>query len=346
MSVRQLVRDFAYRHVGGTGLVLIYHRVADLGSDPQRLAVTPAVFDAQMDVLAKQFRVVELAELTDDLHAGRVSPRTVAVTFDDGYADNLLTAAPMLETHRVPATVFVSSGYMDGGRELWWDEIERLVLSPGELPRHIELATGEGGARFAADLTGTATYTPELVASAAGWDVTRGGGDERQRLYAGLCDWVRPLPVAGRDLVLEQLRELAGAESAVRETHRTLTSAEVRALDALPHMEVGGHTTGHVLLSAQDDNEQRSQVAGDRAALTAVLGREPALFSYPYGGLDSYTRATSAMVSEAGYTAACANHTGVVKPWTDPLRIPRLAVGDAGRDEFTALLEGWFRDPR
>ena len=342
MNLRQRARRIAYRRVGGTGLVLIYHRVADLERDPQLLAVSPATFDAQMTVLARDFRVVELAELADTLHRGRVERRTVAVTFDDGYADNLLAAAPILEAHRVPATVFVSSGHLDAGREFWWDEVERLVLAPGTLPERIELEAGEG--RFSATLAETATYAPAEAQTP--WDVTASGGDERQRLYAALCGFLRPLPVVSREEVLAQLRRLAGTQTVVRETHRPLTAEEVRRLDALEHIEVGGHTTDHVLLSAQPVDVQREQIERDRERLEAVLGHAPAVFSYPYGGLDTYSDDTAEIVKQTGYTAACANHSAVVKPWTDPYRIPRIAVGDLGAEAFSAQLEAWFRDPR
>jgi peptidoglycan/xylan/chitin deacetylase (PgdA/CDA1 family) len=64
----------------------------------------------------------------------------VAVTFDDGYADNLLNGKPLLECYDVPVTVFVTSGYVGAGREFWADELERLFLQPGTLRQELCLA--------------------------------------------------------------------------------------------------------------------------------------------------------------------------------------------------------------
>ena len=346
MNLRQWARRIAYRHVGGTGLVLIYHRVADLERDPQLLAVSPATFDAQMAVLAERFRVVPLSELVGSLRRKRVAARSVGVTFDDGYADNLLTAAPVLQAHCVPATVFVSSGYVDAGREFWWDEIERLVLSPGALPERIDLAAG--AATFTADLSRTATYSAHDAEAHVGWDVTTTEPEsgERQRLYADLCAFVRPLLVEAREQVLAQLREAAGASQQVRETHRPLTAAEVRHLDAMGLVEVGAHTRDHALLSALPIEAQHGQIERDRRELTSILGHAPALFSYPYGGLEAYSDASAGLVARTGYEGACANHAAVVKPWTDPYRIPRISVGDVDAESFSATLAGWFDDPR
>ena len=91
-ALRARVREFAYRHVGGTALILIYHRVADLERDPQLLAVGPANFEAQMEILARKYPVIPLEDLIAGLNRRAVPDGAVVVTFDDGYADNLTTA--------------------------------------------------------------------------------------------------------------------------------------------------------------------------------------------------------------------------------------------------------------
>jgi peptidoglycan/xylan/chitin deacetylase (PgdA/CDA1 family) len=110
----------------GAVAILLYHRVAELESDPQQLAVTPARFEEQLRVLRATCTPVALADVPRLLRARKLPKRPVAVTFDDGYRDNLHEAKPLLERHGVPATVFVASGYVGRGTEFWWDELERL----------------------------------------------------------------------------------------------------------------------------------------------------------------------------------------------------------------------------
>jgi peptidoglycan/xylan/chitin deacetylase (PgdA/CDA1 family) len=110
----------------GAIAILLYHRVAELESDPQRLAVTPAHFEEHLRVLRGTCTPIELADVPRLLRAARLPKRPVAITFDDGYRDNLHEAKPLLERDGVPATVFVASGYVGREREFWWDELDRL----------------------------------------------------------------------------------------------------------------------------------------------------------------------------------------------------------------------------
>ncbi len=115
------------------GVVLLYHRVVEGLPDRQLLAVTPAHFAEHLEILAQACTPVRLHELQKPSRR-RSSQAAVAVTFDDGYADNLLQAKPLLERRRqVPATVFVASGHL-GGTEFWWDELAEILLDTPLLP--------------------------------------------------------------------------------------------------------------------------------------------------------------------------------------------------------------------
>src|SRR5436190_558012 len=103
----------------------MYHRVAEVERDRHQLCVRPDRFEAQVAWLAERVDVVPLERALQPA----ASPRVV-VTFDDGYADNATVAAPILERHGVPATMFVVSGVVGSQADFWWDELERLVMEP------------------------------------------------------------------------------------------------------------------------------------------------------------------------------------------------------------------------
>lgn len=110
---------------GPRAVVLGYHRVSDEAGDIFGLCVSPATFEEQLAAIRRHALPCRLGEIARALDNRDLSRRRVAVTFDDGYADLLHVAKPLLEACQIPATVFVVSGYL--GREFWWDALERIV---------------------------------------------------------------------------------------------------------------------------------------------------------------------------------------------------------------------------
>jgi len=125
-------------------IILMYHSVAleDAASyvEPGN-RVDPRTFERQMAFLAAERRVIALPELVDTIAAGRASPAdTVCITFDDGYRDNLTVAAPILERYRLPATLFLATGFVERGEAQWSDRLHRLSLpAPDHRRLHAQL---------------------------------------------------------------------------------------------------------------------------------------------------------------------------------------------------------------
>ena len=111
--------------------VLIYHRVLAAPDLLRPWEPDRDRFRRQMELLASNFKVLNLGEAVQRLAEGRMPPRAACVTFDDGYADNAAIARPVLEELQLPATFFIATGYLDGGR-MWNDTvIESLRLLGG-----------------------------------------------------------------------------------------------------------------------------------------------------------------------------------------------------------------------
>ncbi|OHA94169.1 MAG: hypothetical protein A3E02_00795 [Candidatus Zambryskibacteria bacterium RIFCSPHIGHO2_12_FULL_38_34] len=105
-----------------SNIVLIYHRVADVGSDPHKLCVSPKNFKEQIKYLKENFNIVPLYEVIQDLADGQIKSGSVAITFDDGYADTLHAALPILEKFGVPATIFVTVGSIGLPESFYWEK--------------------------------------------------------------------------------------------------------------------------------------------------------------------------------------------------------------------------------
>ena len=125
------------REQRGPAVILLYHSISRGRPDPWDLCVAPELFAQQVQLLRDRYGVVSLGELRSALARNELRTRTVALTFDDGYRDNLVVAKPLLEEHGLPATVFVTTGYVGSSRDFWWDELESFSASAGVASREL-----------------------------------------------------------------------------------------------------------------------------------------------------------------------------------------------------------------
>jgi peptidoglycan/xylan/chitin deacetylase (PgdA/CDA1 family) len=283
-----------------------------------------------------------LQQLAESL-SGSGAPRwSVAITFDDGYADSLYCAKPVLERYGVPATVFVITGAIDQGREFWWDELEGLLLRPGNLPAELEL--GVKGRTWSWKLGSAATYSKRDAACHRHWRAWEAPPSSRQDLYRSLWDLLHCMPVAERGEVLSALREWAGVAPLCRPTHRVLDRGEAVALAQGGQIDVGAHTATHPSLSTLSVAAQYEEIRKSQSYLEEELCTSVASFSYPFGKRSDYTPQTVALVQKAGFACACSNCPGAVERTTDPFQIPRVQVPDVDGRSFAKWLRGLYGD--
>ncbi len=326
------------RLVDPCALILMYHRVATLPSDPFQLAVSPDHFAEHMEVLWREYRPTALKSLVN----GRswIPRRCVVVTFDDGYQDNLVHAKPRMAAHEIPGTVFVSPGYVDSGREFWWDELERLILTPGKLPQRISIAVN--GRTFEWNLKSGAEYTDADYETHRGWDgACPVKPNPRQELFLALHQLLRPLPETEQRRVLDQLDQWTGL-TRTRESHQTLSSDELGELDEGNLIEIGAHTMTHPVLAAHPSAVQKEEILKSKKSLESELGHPVDSFAYPYGTRDDYTHETVGILRELGFASACTTTPGLNARDCDPFQLRRVVVRDWDGDRFARMLREQF----
>jgi peptidoglycan/xylan/chitin deacetylase (PgdA/CDA1 family) len=294
------------------GIVLLYHRVTTLSLDPWSLAVTPEHFDQHMSVLRK-FRARRLRDM-----ARHPTSRSVAVTFDDGYADNLAVARPIMDKYDIPGSVFVVTGYVGGLREFWWDELEQLVFQPLVLPAVVNIRIGE--------------VTERLETSS------------RKACYTNAHALLQPLGDSERQRALRFIAAQTGITPQLRPSHRQLTACEVRELARNDLIEVGAHTMTHPWLSARGVGEQAAEIVGSKLALEEWLDRPVTTFSYPYGGPQHYSAVTSELVRTCGFHLACTTNPHHMSRHFNPYQTPRIVIQDMDGDGLERVLDSVMRD--
>lgn len=307
-----------HRH-GPRAVVLAYHRVAEVERDPLGLCVRPRHFAEHLQAL-QAYRRVRLDALPDALD-DRTAPReAVCVTLDDGYADNLHAARPLLERFDTPATVFVASGQVDAGREFWWDELDALLLVPPTLP---------------------ASPLPAALRDLPGM---RAAHDRRDRdaLFDAAHRRLHDASTAERDDVLAAIRAWVGAAPRVRASHAVLSRDELVRLADAALVEIGAHTVTHPRLDRLPEAAQRDEIVGSRRQLEALLERRVTSFAYPHGAHAARTRA---LVAEAGFARACTVDEALATRTSEPLAIPRFLIHDVDGDGLARRLRRWFGRP-
>ncbi|MCF6153865.1 MAG: polysaccharide deacetylase family protein [Candidatus Brocadia sp.] len=319
-----------------SSLVLMYHRITDIKTDPWSLCVTPQHFSEHLEVLQKCARTLRLDQLAHYLRRGKIPRRSVIITFDDGYADNLHTAKPLLERYDTPATFFLTTGCIERHREFWWDELDRLILQPVRLPETLELSIR--GKIYEWHLSKDVQYNEDIVHQNNSWRAWEKAPSIRHEIYYVLWNLLKPLDENEQQDVLNQLITWVGAEPSARSTHRLLLPEEIKLFGKGNLFEVGAHSVTHASLPAQPIAFQQHEILQSKAYLDDLLKNPVASFSYPYG---DYTAETIALVKEAGFSCACSTKAGVISSKTDSFQLPRFEVLDWNGEEFEKQLLKW-----
>ncbi len=294
-------------------VVLMYHRVCDRSDDLWGIAVGPQRFEEQIEALKRVREVVSLDEVLawQDRGAWNSKP-LAALTFDDGYHDALDQALPILERRDCPATVYVVSGLVGGKRGFWWDELLRLVL---------DAPTGRGPLRLILGGRSAAWLLPEDCKG-------------RQRVCRQVRRRLRDLGPGEIDRQLDAICAWACGSRRLDPDDRLMSGEEVSRLSG-SLVKIGAHTVHHPSLPTLTPAAQLIEMADSRRACEAWTGRPVEHFAYPFG---HYDRASLAAARACGFRSAVATSPGVVRPWSDPLRLARITPGRMDGEALTRLL--------
>ena len=319
-TAKHFVRWVQARIFGGA-LILGYHRIASVTHDEYKVCVSPDHFAEQMEVLRKFTNPIPFSNLVTHLKAGSHPPKSVVVTFDDGYADNLYEAKPVLEKYEIPAMVFVCTGYT--GQEFWWDELDRLVMSSRSELGAIRLEAGEKF--FVWD-------QPEVSPGAS--------LESRKKFRHALYHFLLELNVEEKNQAMDNIRAWS-AVSSNEATARAMTQEELKKIAAGGLIEIGAHTRSHPMLPRLSVEEQREEIVSSKKDLEELLGKRVDGFAYPNG------RATSdakEIVRKTGFTFACTSLHDVVRPASDLHALTRFWQKDVDGEKFLRGLHLWMKD--
>lgn len=295
----------------GVFQVLSYHRVNDEG-DPFFPALPTAVFEEQMTYVAATHTVLTVEDLVERARYHRLPHNAVAITFDDGYRDNLTHAAPILRRLGLPATIFLATGLIGPREVAWFDRLAQALklteVSSVRAPdgRCLPLTTASARLRALADLLGQLKTRPD---------------DDLRRF---VDETVRALGVPDTG-------SLKGS---------MLTWDDVNALMGLG-FAIGAHTVSHPVLSRVSLARARAEIETSRDIILSLRGHAPRAFAYPNGGAGDYTDAVRNIVRGAGFTCAVTTRFGVNTAATSPFELRRGGPWERDLPTFALKLTGY-----
>jgi peptidoglycan/xylan/chitin deacetylase (PgdA/CDA1 family) len=307
-SIRGILGMLSPAGTRGRLTILIFHRVHAKPHDLFPKEMHAAAFRERMTWVRTWFNVLALDEAVSGLARGSLPARALAITFDDGYADNYTVAWPILRELGLHATFFVAAGFLDGGR-MWNDTLAETI-------RRVDV--------------------PSLDLSALDLGRHRLDSlDARREAFHAILQQIRYLPQQQRE---DQANAVARVAAVTLPRDQMMTTHQVRSL-AAAGMGIGGHTLNHPTLARLDDVEARREIAEGRDALEVLTRQAVKLFAYPNGKPGSdYTLAHVKIARELGFMAAFTTSRGTAR-FGDPLHeLPRFTPWDRTAGRWVARL--------
>jgi peptidoglycan/xylan/chitin deacetylase (PgdA/CDA1 family) len=282
------------------------------------------IFERLMRFIATRYHPVALSRVVDWLEGhGTLPNRALVVTFDDGYRNVFTQAAPVLQALGIPATLFVATDFVHGGKMLWNDRLLGALF----LTREPRLAIEWTGGTLDLPLGNNA----DKIAA--------------NRMVLAVC---KSLPDDERLALLARIVERLDVDerrlASVWADYAPISLDEMKRLPDFG-VEVGSHTQSHAIVRRMTAEQMARELGESKRLLESSMGRPCEQFSYPNGGPSDFDARTRQRVIDAGYRCAVTTIKTAVTPGQDPFEIPRcvLTHNRITLPEFAAEVSGFPR---
>ena len=298
--------------------ILIHHRIL---SAPDDLApdTTSEQFDWELAILARYFNVLSLGDAVMHLRQGSLPPRSVCITFDDGYANNATHALPLLKKYDLKATFFIATGFLNGGM-MWNDKIIETIR---------QIAAPE------VDLSSLSSLPHSLQQRFKVRTI-----HEKHKVVIALLNVLRSIPT---NKCLQMVNDIVEFLGYVSSADLMMTDKQVCSLRE-SGMEIGGHTVNHSILTKIPAAEALQEIHAGKEYLEKLLGERIRFFAYPNGTpRQDYDASHVEQVEKLGFEAAVSTAWGVASSQISRFQLPRFTPWDQTRGAFMIRM---FRNGR
>ena len=303
-------------------LILWGHRVyrSDMGEEGAaplsfEEGITQVYFEKLMRFLHEKMHPVSLEEIVSFVAGGKKIPdRAVSVTMDDGYMDNYLNAFPILKQYQIPATIFLTTGYVNTDSILWWDLIgeilKRTKIKKLEMREVKNLLDGKGD------------WLPDII--------PLNTHSRRNAAWEGLTLALRWCGAAQISKVIEVMEDRLEVDSdRYKHLHSLLTWSQIREMSR-NGIEFGAHTVSHPLLSTLTSDQLVKELLLSKEAIEEQIRKRVISFAYPYGDDRAPGSDLPKTLAQCGFQCAFTVDYGHVHARSNPFALKRVGMENSG----------------
>ncbi len=308
----------ASRFAAPKAAILAYHSIAENPPVTDHIfgaSLSLATFEEHMKTLARRFHPVSLEDVLQFVSSGRQLPSlAVAVTFDDGFADNYEVALPVLTRYSIPASFYIMVNAVESGTLPWYCRV-----------------------RFAFHATNKEEWKDEMSGRAFRLD------KPQERSAARSLAWDTGARLTGnvQRQFVESVEAALGIVPVNAPHGYMMTWEQVRGLRKAGHI-VGAHTLSHPNVAQVSKDEARSEITESKRQLEEKVGGPIEHFSYPHPALSPcWSTQTVEITREAGFKSAVVTTPGPVLTGDEPLALKRVNT-PADAVQFTLNLQRTF----
>ena len=279
-----------YPSAAGRGLIFTLHHVRPqnaAGYAPNDiLSVTPQFLDKAIEAsLECGLTPVALEYLPRLLSDPGDKRRFVCFTLDDGYRNNAEHAAPVFRKHGIPYTIFITAGFVERSRSMWWETAEAVTRRAAR----IEFDFGRG------------VETVNLDSEA-----------QKEAAFSRFTAFVQANDEEEAVRRLDDLAKTHGIDPLAIVAELTMNAEELRRLSGDPLAHFGAHTVTHVNLRRVDEARLQHELVASAEAVESYVGRRPSAFAYPYGYPSAVGERECEAARKAGFSVAVTTQPGML----------------------------------
>jgi peptidoglycan/xylan/chitin deacetylase (PgdA/CDA1 family) len=255
------------------------------------------------------------------------------ITFDDGYEDNALVAAPLLEAYQIPATFFITNKSLSENPSFfWWDILEIIFLKQLNLPVELKLNITHLDILIELDEENNLEY---IDIETLLWKAN-GSVNKRTEAYLKLWNILIGLPPTAQAEIIQELLVWSNVDLTKFDSYKIMNRDMLLDLVNNSYIEIGGHTKSHVSLSQMENEIQENEIRSNKIDIERYLGKELKIFAYPYGRTNEHV---NIIVADLKYEAAVTCVSQPILQNSDKMNLGRYQVLNYDAKDLEKMLK-------